>query len=117
MVPASPEHLEDKSGTVRGLFPACPPWHTLCYAIVLLLVHAVARTAAMRQTGRKVYAIVLLGRKSGFRAGFRPDSSLESLIIGPPAGRRADVEDFTRRIRPKSGPEARFPFRNHYCVT
>jgi hypothetical protein len=29
---------------------------------------------------------VLPGRKSGFRAGFRPDSSRESLKIGPPAG-------------------------------
>ena len=33
------------------------------------------------------YAIVLPGRKSGFRAGFRPDSSRESIKIGPPAGR------------------------------
>ena len=34
------------------------------------------------------YAIMLPGRKSGFRAGFRPDSNRESLKIGPPAGRR-----------------------------
>ena len=34
------------------------------------------------------YAIVLPGRKSVFRAGFRPDSSRESLNIGPPAGLR-----------------------------
>jgi hypothetical protein len=39
------------------------------------------------------YAIMLPGRKSGFRAGFRPDSDRENLKIGP-AGRRADVEAF-----------------------
>jgi hypothetical protein len=33
-------------------------------------------------------AIVFPGRKSGFRAGFRPDASRESLNIGPPAGLR-----------------------------
>ncbi len=48
-----------------------------------------ARTA---QTDLRVltlcYAIVLPGRKSGFRAGFRPDYIRESLKIGPPAGRR-----------------------------
>ncbi len=32
------------------------------------------------------YAIVLPGREAGFRVGFRPDSSRESLKIGPPAG-------------------------------
>jgi hypothetical protein len=31
---------------------------------------------------------VLPGRKSGFRAGSRPDSNLRNLKIGPPAGRR-----------------------------
>ena len=39
------------------------------------------------------YAIVLPGRKSSFRAGFRPDSSRESIDIGPPAG-----------FRPAGGP-------------
>jgi hypothetical protein len=34
------------------------------------------------------YATVLPGRKSGFRAGFRPHSLWESLKIGPPAGER-----------------------------
>ena len=34
------------------------------------------------------YAIVLPGRKSGFRAGFRPDSIRESIEISPSAGRR-----------------------------
>ena len=34
------------------------------------------------------YAIVPVGRTSGFRAGFRPDSNRESLKIGPPAGLR-----------------------------
>ncbi len=54
---------------------------------------------------------VLPGRTSGFRSGFRLDSSWESAKIGPPAGRRP------AGIRPKSGPEARFPARKHYCVT
>ncbi len=34
------------------------------------------------------YATVLPGRKSGFWAGFRPDSRRESIKIGPLAGRR-----------------------------
>ncbi len=57
------------------------------------------------------YAIVLSGRKSGFRAGFRPDSSRESLKIGPPAGgpilRLSQLE--SGRIKPGSpisNPEA-----------
>ncbi len=29
----------------------------------------------------------------------------------------ADFDAFPIRIRPKSGPEARFPARRHYCVT
>ena len=53
------------------------------------------------------YAMVLPGRKSGFRAGFRPDSSRDSFKIGPPAGRRPIG-------RPISGPEA--PLRNIGCV-
>ncbi len=32
-------------------------------------------------------------------------------------GRMADFEVFTIRIRPKSGPKARFPAQKHYCVT
>ena len=43
--------------------------------------------------GTLCYAIVLPGRKSGFRAGFRPDSSRGNLKIGPPAG-----------LRPAGGP-------------
>jgi hypothetical protein len=35
----------------------------------------------------------------------------------PLAGRRADFEALPTRIRPKSGPEARFPARKQYCVT
>ncbi len=60
-----------------------------------------------------VYAVMLLGRKPGFRAGFRPGSSRERLKIGP----AADFEAFPMRIRPKFKPEARFPARKHYCVT
>ena len=33
------------------------------------------------------------------------------------AGRRVDVGAFTIIIRPRSGPEAQFPARSHYCVT
>ncbi len=40
------------------------------------------------RVGLRRLAIVLRGRKSGFRAGFRPDSNRESLKIGPPAGRK-----------------------------
>ncbi len=32
-------------------------------------------------------------------------------------GRRPASEAFQNRIWPKSGPEVRFPARNHYCVT
>ncbi len=52
------------------------------------------------------YAIMLPGRKSGFRAGFRPDSNRESLKFGPSAGlpqlepRRNPAENLI------SGPEA-----------
>ncbi len=33
-------------------------------------------------------ALVLPGQKSGFRAGFRPESVCENIRIGPPAGGR-----------------------------
>ncbi len=52
------------------------------------------------------------GRKSAFRASFRPDSKsgrLQNLASGlPSAGRRADFEAFPIRIRLKSGPETQF---------
>ncbi len=35
----------------------------------------------------------------------------------PKAGRRTDFDAVPTRIRPKSGPEARFPVRKHYCFT
>ena len=63
------------------------------------------------------YAIVLPGRKSSFRVGFPPDSSLQSIRIGPSTGRRTDFEALPISIRPKSGPEARFLARKHYSVT
>ncbi len=56
------------------------------------------------------YAIVLPGRTSGFRAGFRPVSGWESTNIGPLAGRMpSGFEVFPIRIRPTSGPEATEP--------
>ncbi len=41
-----------------------------------------------RQSPTLYYAIVLPGRISNFRAGFRPDSHRKSVEIGPPACRR-----------------------------
>jgi hypothetical protein len=35
----------------------------------------------------------------------------------PPVGRATDFGVFPRRVRPKSGPEARFLTRKHYRVT
>ena len=61
--------------------------------------------------------IGLPGWKSGFRAGFRPDSNRENIKIGPSAGRRADFEACPSRIRPTPGPDDRFPARKHFCVT
>jgi hypothetical protein len=54
------------------------------------------------------YALVLPGRKSGFRTGFRPDFGRS--LVG------TDFEAFPIRIRPKSGPEARSPARKHFRV-
>ena len=51
------------------------------------------------------------GWKSGFRAGCRPDSSRDSLKIGPSAGRRVAFDGVQPSIRPKSDPEAWFPAR------
>jgi hypothetical protein len=59
-------------------------------------------------------AIVLMGRASGVRVGFKPNSSQESIKIAPPrpkAGRMADFDVFPIRIRPKSAPGARSPVR------
>ncbi len=51
--------------------------------------HPRSQEAAGTQNQRTLcYTIVLPGRKSVFRAGFRPDSSRESLKIDPPAGLR-----------------------------
>ena len=63
------------------------------------------------------YPIVFPGRKSGFRAGFRPDSSRENIKVCLHTGRRAEFEAFPIRIRSKSVPGVRFPARKHYCVT
>ncbi len=63
------------------------------------------------------YAIVFPGRKSGFRAGMWPGRLQNRPSGQPSAGRRADSECFTIRIRPKSGPEVRFPARSRHCVT
>ena len=49
---------------------------------------------------------MLPGRKSGFRDGFRPDSTRESLKIGPPAGLRPVGGRILKLSRLESGPEA-----------
>jgi hypothetical protein len=69
--------------------------------------------AAMRNVAMLCYTIMPPGRKSNFRAGFRPDSNRESLEIGPSADRRPAGGPMSRlsliRIRPKFGPETRLP--------
>ncbi len=46
-----------------------------------------------------LHAIVLPGRKSGFRAGFRPGSIRESFKIGPLAGGGGGAEEGERKNR------------------
>ncbi len=69
---------------------------------------------------RPCYAIVLPGWKSGFRAACRRDSNRQNRKIGPLAGLRPSggpILRHSRLVRPKSGPEDRYPARKHYCVT
>ena len=64
------------------------------------------------------YAIVLPGRRSGFRAGrFLVGGDQNQLSGRPKAGRRGDFDAFPMGILPKSGTETRFHARKHYCVT
>ena len=69
--------------------------------------------AGLLNTHILCYAILLPGRKPIFRAGIRPDSDRESFEIG----QKAHSEAFPIGIRPKSGPEIRFPARKHYRLT
>jgi hypothetical protein len=59
------------------------------------------------------YAIVLPGRKSAFRAGFRPDSNLENIQISPPAGQRPTGGSILRLCPLESGrdPTRKLDFR------
>ncbi len=62
------------------------------------------------------YAMVLPGRKSAFRvrAGFWTDCYRGiTEAFGRPG---ADFGVFPVAVRPKSGPEGRFPDRQHYCI-
>ena len=60
------------------------------------------------------YAIVLPSRKSGFRAGFRPDSNRESLKSSPPAGRRpAGLKQRPQRPDRAAEPGLVPPRRHH----
>ena len=52
----------------------------------------------------------MLCNSASGQAGLRPDFDRENR---PSAGRKADFEALPIRIRPKSGPEARFPARKH----
>ena len=67
---------------------------TLCYAIVLpgssRFRSSLLRACVfdMRPVWRSYLQIAPPGRNLGFRAGYRPASSRESVKIGPPAGRR-----------------------------
>ncbi len=64
--------------------------------------------------------VVLPGRKLGFGPGFGQSliGKHENRLSGrPKAGRRAGFEAFPPAIRPKCGPEARFPARRLDCVT
>ncbi len=63
----------------------------------------VARTWIGMELITICYAIVLPGRKTNFRASFRPDSNWESLKIGPPAGRRPAGGPILRLSRLESG--------------
>ncbi len=59
------------------------------------------------------YAIVLPGRKSSYRAGFRPDHSRETFKIGPPTGPRPAGGPIVRFSRLESGrnPVRKIDFR------
>ncbi len=73
-----------------------------------------------RLGGPFCYAMVLLSRKSSFRAGFPLNCSRANIEFGLPAGRRPAGVPILRflpsRIRPKSGPETRCPDRKHSWV-
>ncbi len=58
--------------------------------------------------------IGLLGR---ILAGLLPGKHRHPPSGRPKAGRRADFCISPVAVRPKNGPEARFPTRKHYCVT
>ncbi len=49
------------------------------------------------------YAIVFLGRQSGLRAGFRPDSSKGDIKIRPPDGLRPAGEPILKLSQVESG--------------
>ena len=76
-------------------------------------IKCLVSSAGLLNTHILCYAILPPGRKPVFRAGFRPDSDRESLEIG----QRAHSEAFPIGIRPKVGPEIRFPARRHYRLT
>ncbi len=58
-----------------------------------------------------------IGLPGRILAGLLPGRHQNRPSGRPMAGRRADFGSFPVAVRPKSGPEGRFPARQHYCVT
>ncbi len=57
-----------------------------------------------------------IGLPGWILAGLLPGKHRNRPSGRPSAGRRADFSAFPVAVRPKSGPEGRFPARKHYCV-
>ncbi len=58
-----------------------------------------------------------IGLPGRILAGLLPGRHRNRPSGWPKAGRRTDFGSFPVAVRPKSGPEGRFPARKHYCVT
>ncbi len=80
------------------------------------LSEAIIRAALGSPSG---LAIVPPGRKSGCGPDFDMilNGKSSKSALRPAEGRKADFEVFPIEIRVKSGPEAPFPARGHYCIT
>ncbi len=80
-----------------------PFWGPRCRYVYKCSICSVQCNVPCRTIG---YAIALPGRKSGFRAGFRPDSSRGGLKISPPAGLRPTGGPISKLIRLKFRPKS-----------
>ncbi len=97
----SPEHFPKHFWSIFGAFALLWSSSQSLYGGGIITVSTFGRTYTAKRpdvAGVRVrfrcggsrtlcYAIVLPGRNSDFRAGFRPDSSRDSLKIGCPSGR------------------------------